>query len=138
MLAGYTENQPIDRMINLTTNSITHSRDIIWLNKTYNEWNNSKTTIPEYEEQTIELPTGIEKTKLGKNSTKDTEDSAMKKLESWFNLQATRAVEAYNYGREIKLDKVNLTLFSMYFIKEPSTYEEALNRERREYQMKWK
>jgi hypothetical protein len=60
----------------------------------------------------------------------------MKKLESRFNPQATRAVEDYNYGRELTLDQVNLPLFSADFAKEPTTYEEALNREHKEYQIK--
>jgi hypothetical protein len=51
----------------------------------------------------------------------------MKKLESWFNPQATRAVEGYNYGREITLDQVNLALFSADFVIGPTTYEEEIN-----------
>jgi hypothetical protein len=37
---------------------------------------------------------------------------AMKKLESWFNPQATKVVEDYNDGREMIFDQVNLALFS--------------------------
>jgi hypothetical protein len=40
---------------------------------------------------------------------------AIKNLESWFNPQATIAVEYDNYGREITLDQVNLALFSADF-----------------------
>jgi hypothetical protein len=36
----------------------------------------------------------------------------MKKLESWFNPQATKVVENYNHGREMTLDQVNLALKS--------------------------
>jgi hypothetical protein len=62
------------------------------LNKTYGEWKNNKATIYTAEDDTIELPTGIDKRKLTTNSTKDTEDEgndldkkvfkAMRKLES--------------------------------------------------------
>jgi hypothetical protein len=55
------------------------------------------------EEETIELPTEIEKTKSNTNSTKDNEDEsnmsdkkvfrAMKNVEIWFNPQGTRSVE---------------------------------------------
>jgi multimeric flavodoxin WrbA len=62
----------------------------------------------------------------------------MRKLESWFNPQATKAVGNYNHGREITLDQVNLTLFSTEIIKEPTTYEEAINSEQKEEQIKWK
>jgi hypothetical protein len=56
---------------------------------------NNKTTISAAEDDTIELPTGIDKMKLTTNATKNTEDEdnesdkkvfrAMRKLESWFN-----------------------------------------------------
>jgi hypothetical protein len=44
MFVGYMEHHSRDayRMLNLTTNSIINSRDIIWLN---NEWKQNKTTI---------------------------------------------------------------------------------------------
>jgi hypothetical protein len=54
------------------------------------------------------LPTGIDKRKLTTNATKDTEDKGnesdkkdfrdMRKLESWFNPQASKGVEDYNHG----------------------------------------
>jgi hypothetical protein len=62
----------------------------------------------------------------------------MRKSESWFNPEATKAVENYNHGREITSDQVNLSLFSTGIIKEPTTYEEAINCEQKEDQNKWK
>jgi hypothetical protein len=50
-------------------------------------------------------------------------------LESWFNPEATKAIEIYNHGREMTLDQVNLALFSTFMIKEPTTYEEAISSE---------
>jgi hypothetical protein len=95
------------------------------------------TTISTAEDDTIELPTSIDKMKLTTNATKDTEDEgndsdkkvfrAMRKWESWFNPQATKVLESYNHGREITLDQVNLALFSTEITKEPTTYEEAIN-----------
>jgi hypothetical protein len=41
-----------------------------------------------------------------------------------------------NYGRELMLDQVNLTLISADFLKEPTTYEEAINHEQKEHQIK--
>jgi hypothetical protein len=150
MFVGYTEHHSRDvyRMLNLTTNSIINSRDIIWLNKTYGEWKNNETTISTAEDDTIELPTGIDKRKLTTNATKNAEDEgndfdkkvfrAMRKLENCFNPQATKAVEDYNHGREMTLDQVNLALFPTEMIKEPTTYEDAINSEQKEYQIKWK
>jgi hypothetical protein len=48
----------------------------------------------------------------------------MRKLESWFNPEATKEVEDYSHGREMILDQVNLALFSTVMIKEPITYED--------------
>jgi hypothetical protein len=62
----------------------------------------------------------------------------MRKLESWFNPEATKAVEDYSHGREMALDQVNLALFSMVIINQPTTYEEAINCEQKEDQSKWK
>jgi hypothetical protein len=62
----------------------------------------------------------------------------MRKLESWFNSEATKAIENYNHGREMTLDQVNLALFSTVIIKEPTTYEEVINCEQKEDQIKWK
>jgi hypothetical protein len=114
-------------MLNLTTNSIINSRDIIWLNKTYREWKNNKTTISTAKDDTIELPTCIYKIKLTTNAKKNTEDEGnesdkknyrpMRKLESWFSPQDAKVVEDYNHGREITLDQFNLALFSTDIVK---------------------
>jgi hypothetical protein len=66
MFVGYTDHHSRDvyRMLNLTTNSIINSQDIIWLNKTYREWKHNKATISNVDDDTIELPTGIDKIKL--------------------------------------------------------------------------
>jgi hypothetical protein len=150
MFFGYTEHHSRDiyRILNLTTNSITNSQDIIWLKKTYREWKDNKATISTVEDDTIELLTGVDKIKLTENATKETEDEsnksdrkvfrAMRKLETWFNTQATKAAEDYNHGREMTLDQVNLGLFPTVMIKEPTTYEEAINCEQKEEQIKWK
>jgi hypothetical protein len=45
-------------------------------------------------------------------------------------------VESYNHGREMTLDQVNLALFSTDIIKEPTTYEEAINSEQKKDQIK--
>jgi hypothetical protein len=46
--------------------------------------------------------------KFQDESNKDRKESfrAMKKIESWFNPQATRAINDYNHGREITLDQI--------------------------------
>jgi hypothetical protein len=63
MFVGYTENHSrvVYRMLNLTTNSIINSRNIIWLNKTYKELKQSKPKIFNVEDDILELPTGVDK-----------------------------------------------------------------------------
>jgi hypothetical protein len=116
MFVGYTEHHSRDvyRMINLTTNSIINSQDIIWSNKTHREWKDNKATISNVEDDSIELLTGVDKIKLTENATKETKDEsnnsdkkffrALRKLEIWFNPEATKSVENYNHGREMRLD----------------------------------
>jgi hypothetical protein len=84
--------------------------------------------ISKIEDDTIVLPTGIDKLKLTENVSKETEDEsnksdkklfrAMRKLESWFNPEVIKAVENYNHGREMTLYQVNSALFSTVMIKE--------------------
>jgi hypothetical protein len=86
--------------------------------------------------------------KLTINTTLDTEDEGhesdkevirdMWKLESCLNPQATKVVEDYNHGREMTWDQLYLALFSTEIIKEPTTYEEAINSEQKKDQTKWK
>jgi hypothetical protein len=80
IFVGYTDHHSRDvyRMLNLNAKSIINSRDIICLNKTYGEWKKNKTTISTAENDTIELPTGIDKIKLTINATNDTEDESNK------------------------------------------------------------
>ena len=96
----------------------------------------------------VELPTSKEVMGTDKVTTNDQiverNDSnekvirEMKKLESWFNPQATKTIEDYDRGREVSLEQVNMALFSAVFVKEPSTFEEAINCEKKEEQDAWK
>jgi pyruvate/oxaloacetate carboxyltransferase len=74
-------------MLNLETNAIINSRDIIWLKKMYKDWLKNKlmTTI-DVEEDAIELPTGNKSnivSKVVEENKKDTNERvicAMKKV----------------------------------------------------------
>jgi hypothetical protein len=108
IFVGYMEHYSRDvcRMLNLTTNSIINSRDIIWLNKTYGEWNNNNTTISTAEHDTIELPTGINKRKLITNATKDTEDEVSdpekKDFKSYEKIGKLVQSTCYQTGRRLQ------------------------------------
>jgi hypothetical protein len=60
------------RMLNLNTNSINNSREIIWSNKRTKNGGMLKTTISESEKVTIEAPTGID-TIISNTNSKNTE-----------------------------------------------------------------
>ena len=132
-------------MLNLKTNAIINSRDIIWLKNMYTDWlKNKLMTKIDDEEDSIELPTGNKRNfasnddEIDKKNKDEKVIRAMKKLESWFNPQATKVIEDHNHGREILLEQVNLALLTTNLMKEPSSFEEAINCKRKEDQDAWK
>jgi Reverse transcriptase (RNA-dependent DNA polymerase) len=96
-------------------------------------------TIDE-EEDALELPTCNKSnivSKVVEENKKDTHKRvihARKKLEGWFNPQATKVLEDLYPGRETLLEQVNLALSTTNLVKEPSSCEEAINCERKEEQ----
>jgi hypothetical protein len=100
------------------------------------------------EEDVLKLPTGNESNKVKEEATivdvdkkKKTNEKIvreMRKLESWFNPQATNIVDGFDRGREIVLEQVNLALLTTSFINEPSSFEEAVNCENKDDQKAWK
>jgi hypothetical protein len=100
------------------------------------------------EEDVVELPIGNERNKVeeavpnvDENAKKKTNERVireMKRLKSWLKSQATKVIEDYDRGREISLEQVNLARFTTNFIKEPSSFEEAINCEKKEDQDVWK
>jgi hypothetical protein len=123
IFVGYTENHSSDvyRMLNLSTNSIILSCNIIWLKKSYKDWTSTKqSTFYEEQDNEVELPTGLKGLENNKSIDKlvDGEENksgtkvyrTLKKLESSFSPQANKAIGNYNHGREISLEQVNLAL----------------------------
>jgi hypothetical protein len=133
IFVGYAENHSKDvyQMLNLKKNAIINSRDIIWLTKMHKDWIKTKLMPFSEEEKFLELYL-LEGKKINEIFTNVTEDErnksdkkvfrAIKKLESWFNLQSTKAIDDYNCGREILLEQINLDLFTTAMIKEPANY----------------
>jgi hypothetical protein len=134
-------------MLNMDTNAIIKSRDIIWLKKMHVDWLKNKSTTHLEEEDILELPTGNESNKVEEEATnvdvdkKKTNEKIvreMRKLESWFNPQATKIVDEFDHGREIVLEQVNSDLLTTSFTKEPSSFEEAIKCENKDGQKAWK
>jgi len=138
-------------MLNLETNAVIHSRDIIWLHKLHKDWViNESTTMITSEDDVIKLPIGkqfdtsennkvnIENTENNKIKTNEKIFCKMRKLESWFNPQAKQAIKIYKDGREISLEKVNLALLTTSSLNEPTTFDEAWNCEDEDHQKLWR
>jgi hypothetical protein len=150
IFVGYAENHSRDiyRMLNLDTSAIIKSRDIIWLKKMHVDWLKNKLTTNLEEEEVLELSTGNESNKVEEEATnvdvdmkKKTNERIireMRKLESWFNPQATKIIDDFDHGREIVLEQVNLSLLTTSFTKEPLSFEEAINCENKDDQKAWK
>jgi hypothetical protein len=112
------------------------------------DWSKNKSTTNLEEEDVLEIPTGNESNKGEEKATnvdvdkkKKTNEKIvreMRKLESWFNPQATRIVDEFDRGREIVLEQVNLALLTTSFTKEPSNFEESVNCENKDDQKAWK
>jgi hypothetical protein len=77
---GYAENHSKDvyRMLNLKTNAIINSRDIIWLKKMHKDCINIKPMSFSEEEEVLELPSGKERMKINETCTNVTEDESNK------------------------------------------------------------
>jgi hypothetical protein len=115
IFVGYAENHSRDvyKMLNLETNSIINSRDIIWLKKMHKDWLKNKLMMITEGEDVVELPIGNEVKKIeeavtnvDENAKKNTSERIvreMKKLESWFNPQATKVIWENTLMREIHL-----------------------------------
>jgi hypothetical protein len=100
------------------------------------------------DEDVVELPTGNEKIKIeeivsnvNENSKKNANTRVireMKKLESWFKLQARKVIQDSDPGREVSLEHVNLAPFTAALIKESSSFEVTINCKKKEDQDAWK
>jgi hypothetical protein len=108
----------------------------------------NKSTTNLEEEDVLELPKGNESNKVEeeatnvdvykKQKTNEKIVREMRKLESWFNPQATKIVDGFDRGREIVLEQVNLALLTTSLTKEPCSFEEAINCENKDDQKAWK
>jgi hypothetical protein len=111
------------------------------------DWLKNKSTMNLEAEDVLELPTGNESNKVEEEAThvdvdkKKTNENIvreMRKLESWFNPQATKIVDEFDCGREIVFEQVNLALLTTSLTKEPSNFEEAISCENKDDQKAWK
>ena len=147
MFTGYPPNHACDvyRMLNLKTKHIFNSRDIVWLNKSFGEWDKKdeevNTEIDEQDEDEF-----IEEVRKEPDAPVDTEErspkpkllSQMKKLQGWFNPEASRIVETLKSGREMILDQADIAMMMLEGPMEPVSFDEAFNHSELESRVKWR
>ena len=147
MFTGYPPNHACDvyRMLNLKTKHIFNSRDIVWLNKSFGEWDKKdeevNAEIDEQDEDEL-----IEEVRKEPDTPVDTEErstkpkllSQMKKLQGWFNPEASRIVETLKSGREMILDQADIAMMMLEGPMEPVSFDEAFNHSELESRVKWR
>jgi Reverse transcriptase (RNA-dependent DNA polymerase) len=167
MFMGYSVDHSNDvyRMLNLETKKIIHSRDVVWLGESFNEWFNYNSTSKNDSEYEDDAEFNERIKKLNRESdgevideTKKREASldkvyrqmkilessfnpeASKVMESSFNPEASKVMESIEQGREIFLDQVNVAMFSSASVyqEEPKTFDEAWNHENLAMRDKWR
>jgi hypothetical protein len=136
------------RLLNLKTKSIIKSRYVVWLNKSYGAWIKSKndTSVSDDSDSEINnLKNKIETEKSFNDSPNDGENERVprslrqtSKLKSWFNPNPTRFIENSDSGRELVLEKADIALNLIDFLKEPETFEDAYYHPNLEERMKWR
>jgi hypothetical protein len=107
---AYPSNHASDfyRLLNMKTNHVIKSRDVIWLNKTYGEWMKSKDHPKMTEDDLSDTEVDLDKhaePKESESSDKRLETAQNKKalkqiskLKSWFNPDPSRFMEVQDAG----------------------------------------
>jgi hypothetical protein len=62
----------------------------------------------------------------------------MKKLQGWFNPDASRVVDSSNSGREPIVDQADISFMTVEQPKEPGTFNEAFNHSEENVRLKWR
>jgi hypothetical protein len=155
MLVGYSVDHAnnVYRMLNLNSKSIIQTRDVVWLEKCYNDRRKNKTPsndndkdedIRDYIEEYLTLNTKesiIEKDQLAQEVNQKTKRKAyreLKHLESSYNPDVTRIVNDIDQGRDIILNQANIGLFNGATKFEPKNFEQAWNHNDAKNREKWR
>ena len=153
MFVGYSVHHAHDvyRMLNIESEIIINSRDIIWLKEMHKDWigRKAKNQLVDDDEDTDIMESKNQLFKEGQEAslavTNQVDLKRMKlyrqlrQLESSFNPDAAKLVEQIEQGKEIMLDQINLAFFSgIVFNEEPTTFEQAWNHQDPKIREKWR
>jgi hypothetical protein len=134
---GYSVDHANDvyQMFNFNTKRIIHSRDVVWLGKSYKNW--MITNVPSKEEyddgyvhtiatfnQEANYPERIQVIQDKDQNIKSKVYRQLKQLESSFNPEASKIVKDIEQGRDIILDQANIALFSGNIQAESTTFDQ--------------
>jgi hypothetical protein len=147
MFVGYPPSYACDfyMMLNLKTKHSLKSREIVWLNKSFGEWDKKveefNNEINEQDEDEL-----IEEIRKEPDAPVDDEEKSpkpkllnrMKKLQGWFNPEASRIFERLKSGREMILDQVDIAMMMLEGPMEPASFDEAFNDSDLDSRTKWR
>jgi Reverse transcriptase (RNA-dependent DNA polymerase) len=150
VFVGYPSNHANDvyGLLNLKTNHVIKSRDIIWSNKTYQEWiklkDNPIMTDDDLSDTEVELnnhPEPQESDSSDKSIVTAQDKKALKQilnLKSWFNPDPSRFMEVQDSGRDLVVESANFVFNSLDLVEEPKTFAEAFNNPNTKDKIKWR
>jgi hypothetical protein len=156
MFVGYPQSHACDvyKMFNLETKGIVTSRDVIWLKKTFGEWEKKV----QFADNTDDLDDTSDEDKEEQGAGRDQPDAEkernnceatqvnpkvmkeMRRLQSWFNPSAFMIVnDSLNKqaGRELIMDQADWALSTVDDCLEPRTFDEAWNHPDEDQRVKW-
>jgi hypothetical protein len=149
VFVGYPSNHVSDvyRLLNLKTNHVIKSRDVIWSNITYGEWMKSKDhpkmTEDDLSDTEVELnnhPEPKESESSDKSIKAAQNMKALKqisKLKSWFNPDSSRFMAVQDSGRDLVVESANFAFNSLDLMEEPKTFAKAYNNPNTNDKIKW-
>ena len=153
MFVGYSVHHAHDlyRMLNIESEMIINSRDIIWLKEMHKDWigRKAKNQLVDDDEDTDIMESKNQLFKEGQEASQAVTNQddlkrmklyrQLRQLESSFNPDAAKLVEQIEQGKEIMLDQINLAFFSGIVInEEPTTFEQAWNHQDPKIREKWR
>jgi hypothetical protein len=134
VFVGYAVNHADDvyRLLNAKTKSIIKSRDVMWLNKSYGAWIKSKNDTSVNDDSDNEIDNSKNKIEIekpfndapneGENERVASALRQTSKLKHCFNPNPTRFIKNSDSGRELVLEKANIAMILIDYLKEPETF----------------
>jgi hypothetical protein len=129
----------------MNTRHVIKSRDIKWLHKTYEDWCVKEDPESEKDDEIDDDDSILANTKAQETVEQDKKKDKgskvireMKKLQGWFNPDASRVVESSNSGREPIVDQADIAFMTVEQPKEPGTFNEAFNHPEEDVRLKWR